>query len=75
MEATISSSSMRGEINAAEVQRAARELSVEGHSQLENCDSDYFRNDESIERRLFAYIEQHADEIQLPQARSHSDRS
>ncbi|MDA0243664.1 MAG: DMP19 family protein [Chloroflexi bacterium] len=44
----------------------AYELSDESIEQLDKCDSRYYANDESIEQRLFAYIEEYQNEIQIP---------
>lgn len=48
------------------VERVASELSDDGRDKLRECDSRYYANEESIEQRLFAYIEQHQHEIQIP---------
>ena len=50
------------------VERVASELSDEALGKLGECDSRYYANDESIDERLFAYIERHQDEIQIPHA-------
>ena len=54
--------------DADAVEKAASGLSDESSERLGICDSRYFENDESIEERLFEYIEQHAAEIQIPAA-------
>jgi len=48
------------------VERFASHLSDEGAARLDECDSRYYANDESIELRLFSYIEEHQHEIQIP---------
>ena len=48
------------------VERAALTLLEDGRNALSQCDSRYFENDESIEQRLFSYIEQRQSEIQIP---------
>jgi hypothetical protein len=50
------------------VERVASELSDEALGELGECDSRYYANDESIDERLFAYIERHQDEIRIPHA-------
>jgi hypothetical protein len=54
------------QFDADTVERAACELSDESREKLGECDSRYYANNESIEQRLFAYIEEHQDEIQIP---------
>jgi hypothetical protein len=54
------------QFDADTVERVACELSDESREKLGECDSRYQANDESIEQRLFAYIEEHQDEIQIP---------
>jgi hypothetical protein len=48
------------------VERVVSGLSDEGRDLLGECASRYYANDESIEQRLFAYIEAHQDEIRIP---------
>lgn len=50
------------------VERVASELSDDGIEKLGECDSRYYSNDESIEQRLFDYIEAHQRDIQIPHA-------
>ena len=50
------------------VERVASELSDEALGKLGECDSRYYANDESIDERLFAYVERHQDEIRIPHA-------
>ena len=52
--------------DADAVDQAASGLSDENSEKIGACDSRYYENDESIDERLFAYIEQHAIEIQIP---------
>jgi hypothetical protein len=54
--------------DAEAVERVASGLSDESSAKVGVCDSRYYENDESIDERLFAYIEQHAHEIQIPAA-------
>lgn len=54
--------------DANTVERVAAELSDEALGKLGECDSRYYANDESIDERLFAYIEAHQDEIRIPVA-------
>lgn len=54
------------QFDADTVERVASELSDDGREKLGECDSRYYANDENIEQRLFAYIEQHQHEIQIP---------
>ncbi|MEI6233534.1 MAG: DMP19 family protein [Planctomycetota bacterium] len=48
------------------VEQIASELSNESREKLDECDSRYYANDESIEQHLFAYIEEHQHKIQIP---------
>jgi hypothetical protein len=50
------------------VERIASELSEEALSKLGECDSRYYANDESIDERLFAYVELHQNQIRIPHA-------
>ena len=50
------------------VERVASELSDEALGKLGECDSRYYANDESIDERLFAYVERHQNEIRIPHA-------
>lgn len=54
------------QFGADTVERVASELSDESREKLRECDSRYYANDESIEQRLFAYIEEHQHEIRIP---------
>lgn len=54
------------QFHADTVERVASELSEESRERLGGCDSRYYANDESIEQRLFAYIEEHQHEIKIP---------
>jgi hypothetical protein len=54
------------QFDADTVEQVALELSDESREKLGECDSRYYANDESIEQRLFAYIEEHQHEIQIP---------
>jgi hypothetical protein len=54
------------QFDADTVEQVASELSDKSRERLNACDSHYYENDESIEQRLFAYIEQHQHEIQIP---------
>lgn len=54
--------------DANAVERVASQLSDEALRKLGECDSRYYANDESIDERLFAYIERHQDEIRIPHA-------
>ncbi|MEX0714971.1 MAG: DUF4375 domain-containing protein [Planctomycetaceae bacterium] len=54
------------QFDADTVERVASEISDDGRDKLGECDSRYCANDESIEQRLFAYIEEHQHEIQIP---------
>jgi len=54
------------QFDADTVERVASELSDESREKLGECDSRYYANDESIEQRLFAYIEEHQHEIRIP---------
>ena len=54
------------QFDADTVEQVASELSEESREKLGECDSRYYANDESIEQRLFAYIEEHQNEIQIP---------
>ena len=54
------------QFDADTVERIASEISDDGRDKLGECDSRYYANDESIEQRLFAYIEEHQHEIQIP---------
>lgn len=54
------------QFDADTVERVASELSDESRERLGKCDSRYYANDESIEQRLFAYIEERQHEIQIP---------
>lgn len=40
--------------------------SQQERDKLDACDSRYYENDENIAERLFAYIEQHQQEIRIP---------
>lgn len=48
------------------VERVASELSDAALSELGECDSRYYANDEAIDERLFSYIERHQNEIRIP---------
>jgi hypothetical protein len=48
------------------VKHVASRISGEGRAKLGACDSRYYKNDESIEQRLFLYIERRQQEIQIP---------
>ena len=50
------------------VERVASELSDDALGKLGECDSRYYANDESIDERLFAYIERNQDEIRISHA-------
>jgi hypothetical protein len=50
------------------VERVASQLSDEALRKLGECDSRYYANDESIDERLFTYVERHEDEIRIPHA-------
>jgi len=52
--------------DAKAVEEAASGLSEEIAEKIGACDSRYYENDESIDVRLFEYIEQHVDEIHIP---------
>lgn len=52
--------------DADTVDRIASELSDEGREKLGECDTRYYDNDEDIAQRLFDYIEQHQQEIRIP---------
>lgn len=54
------------QFDADTVERVASEISDESRERLGECDSRYYANDESIEQRLFAYIEVHQLEIHIP---------
>lgn len=52
--------------DVAAVKRATAALSEDAEKKLEECNARYFANDESIDQRLFAYIEQRQEEIRIP---------
>ena len=52
--------------DAVTVEQVILALSDDCRDVLGECDSRYYKNDESIEDRLFAYIEQHQRDIQIP---------
>ena len=54
------------QFDADTVERAVCGLPDESGEKLGDCDSRYYANDESIEERLFAFIEEHQDDIQIP---------
>jgi hypothetical protein len=62
----ISALALPEKFDADVVERVASTLSADRRDALEQCDSRYFKNDENIEQRLFSYIEQNQDEIQIP---------
>jgi hypothetical protein len=50
------------------LKQAASTLSDDQKAKLEQCDSRYFKNNESIERRLFTFAEERRHEIRIPSA-------
>lgn len=48
------------------VAAVAIDLSDEKIKKLDECDSLYYANEESIEQQLFAFIEQHQHEVRIP---------
>jgi hypothetical protein len=54
------------QFDADAVEQVASELSDESREKLGECDSRYYANDERIEQRLLAYIEEHQHEIRIP---------
>jgi hypothetical protein len=58
--------SLPPQYEAGTVEQVALELSDDNRDMLGECDSRYYENDEPIADHLFAYIEQHQQEIQIP---------
>ena len=54
------------QVNPAAVEHATSVLSAQSKTKLAECDSRYFAKEENIEQRLFAYIEEHHQEIRIP---------
>ena len=48
------------------IKQTVVDLPDDRHTKLGECDSRYYANDEPIADALFAYIEQHQHEIQIP---------
>jgi hypothetical protein len=48
------------------VERAVSKLSDAALGELAECDSRYYANGETIDERLFSYIERHQNEIRIP---------
>lgn len=54
------------QFDVAAIERAVSELSDQARRKLEECDARYFESDESIEQRLFAFVEANQLDVRLP---------
>jgi hypothetical protein len=53
-------------LDSKTVERVGSKLSDAALGELAECDSRYYANDETIDERLFSYIERHQNEIRIP---------